>query len=94
MQYLWADLLDVNQICNTSSRKHMFTNDEGVRVSVGLGPKVRRSANETLKKIPKSPKTLSRPSSYQKPKSRFVQHLSANITILEVGRALGARLDT
>ena len=28
------------------------------------------------------------------PKSRFVQHLFANITILEVGRALDARLDT
>ena len=28
------------------------------------------------------------------PKSRFVQHVSANITILEVGRALDARLGT
>ena len=53
-----------------------------------------RDSQERPRGAQESPKTLSRPSSYQKPKSRFVQHPSANITISEVGRALDASAGT
>ena len=61
---------------------------------LGASEKQFRFSKLSPRRPRRPPNEVGRRLEEETPKSRFVQHLFANITILEVGRALDARLDT